>query len=118
MRKKDGGNRENMPGKTYIMGTSWYPMDKAPEVGKALTKAMATPMKFIKSAHLYGTSTEAGAKVVTIYQIENDKLADGLREVVKQFFPYTSIPGFKFQIEVMMTGVEALSIMGLKAPTK
>jgi hypothetical protein len=107
-----------MPGKTYIMGTAWYPADKAPEAGKILVKAMATPMKFIKSAHLYGTSTEAGIKVVTIYQIENEKLADGFREIAKIYYQYCSIPGFRFQIEMMVTGVEALAMMGLRAPTK
>jgi hypothetical protein len=107
-----------MPGKTYIMGTAWYPPDKAPEVGKILVKSMATPMKFIKSSHLYATSTEAGIKTVTIFQIENEKLADGLAEIVRLHNQYTSIPGFRFQIELMIRPVEAFSMIGLKPPTK
>jgi hypothetical protein len=110
-----------MPGKTSVLVTVWFPGDKAIEVGKILVKSLATPFKFVKRVGEapYATGTEAGMKAVTIYDIEDEKLGDGLREIARYLLQFvTSIPGYRYQIEVLATGVEALSMVGLKAPTK
>lgn len=110
-----------MPGKTSILGTVWFPGDKATEVGKIVVKALATPMKFAKrmGEAPYVTSTEAGIKGVTIFEIEDEKLADGIREIVRYYLQLSNaIPGYRWQVEVMSAGVEALSMLGLKAPAK
>jgi len=106
-----------MPGKTSILGTVWFPGDKATEVGKILIKALATPFKFAKRVGEapYATRTEAGIKSVTICEIEDEKLAEGLREIVRYLLQFSNaIPGYRWQAEVLLTGVEALSMIGLK----
>jgi len=110
-----------MPGKTSILATVWFPGDKATEVGKIVVKALSSPMKFAKRTGEapYVTSTEAGIKGVTIYEIEDEKLAEGLREIERYYVQLSNaIPGYRWQLEHMLAGVEALSMLGLKAPTK
>jgi hypothetical protein len=110
-----------MAGKTSLLVTVWFPGDKATEVGKILVKSLATPFKYVKRVGEapYATSTEAGMKSVTIYEIEDEKLADGLREITRYLIQFaTAIPGYRYQAEFLVTGTEALSLVGLKAPTK
>ena len=99
----------------FVMTTMTYPLDKVTEVGKTFTKLPPRP-PFINRVGLYVISTELGIKAYGLYEIEDEKLAEGLRETVKRLSNYKDIVGFRFKIETLLTAEEAMSLVGLAPP--
>jgi len=100
----------------FVMVTHTYPLDKATEVGKAFTK-LPPRSPFIKRVGLYSIlSTELGVKNYGLYEIEDEKLAEGLREMTKRLLNYKDVVGFGFKIEPLLTPEEALPFLGLAPP--
>lgn len=72
----------------FVMVTSTYPPDKGTEIGKAFIKNMETPLPSFVKFTVYVCSTEIGIKGYVLYEIEDEKLAEGLREVVRRHVTY------------------------------
>jgi uncharacterized protein (UPF0371 family) len=100
------------------MVTEWVPFEKGPEVVKLYPKIAQKPLKVLKRVgnSPYATTTEAGIKSVGIYEVEDAKLAEGIREAITRRSQYTAIPGYKLQIEVAYTVAEAMIL--IQAGTK
>lgn len=94
------------------MATTTYPPDKATEMLKIFTKLPPRP-SFIKRVGLYTNSTELGIKAYGIYEIEDEKLAEGIREMVKRLSSYKDVVGCRFKIETLLTTEEVLPLLGL-----
>lgn len=101
-----------------IMVTEWVPFEKGPEVAKIYPKIAQKPLKVLKRVGVspYATTSEAGIRSVAIYEVEDAKLADGIREVLTRRSPYTAVSGYKLQVEVVTPIGEAIAL--LQAPTK
>ena len=97
----------------FVMVISTYPHDKATEVGKAFIKNMENPLPSFVKFVVYVTSTELGIKGYVLYEIEDEKLAEGIREVVKRHVTYQNIVGYRWNIETLLTAEEALPMIGL-----
>ena len=100
----------------FVMVTSTYPHDKAIEVGKAFIKTLETPLPSFVKFTVYVCSTELGIKGYVLYEIEDAKLAEGLREVVKRHVTYQNIAGYRWKVETLLTAEEALPLVGLAPP--
>ena len=100
----------------FVLVTSTYPHDKAIEVGKAFIKTLETPLPSFVKFTVYVTSTELGIKGYVLYEIEDKKLAEGIREVIKRQVAYHNIVGYRWNIETLLTAEEALPLVGLAPP--
>ena len=97
----------------FFLTTSTYPADKAYEVVAVFQKAAATPLpSFMKRLYVLNTAAgELGIKVVGLYEVADDKVADGWRELAKYFIQFYGIQGFRYSVEPMMTAQEAIPLL-------
>jgi len=90
----------NEVAKKYIEMVKKYPAD--PSLGEMLT--------------LGTRATLEGIKVVSIGSIAKGKVEEALSNLATQYQEYTSIEGFKWQVEMLMDMAEAYKAVGMTAP--
>ena len=102
-----------------IMITSWIPQGKETEVGENYLEVMHEfPGKsFEKSVLPLGVvSTKEGTKVVSIIKVEEGSYEKAINRITKRMLKLSSSNGLKYQIETLLSGIEALSLIGLQVP--
>jgi hypothetical protein len=104
----------------YIITTSLYPSDKAPEVAKRYLEAM---QKYPIDESLENPvvpaavkGTQQGIKVLIILESKKGKLEEAYARSVSRNVMFQSIPGFESSTEVHYTLTEALTAIGMSLP--
>lgn len=99
----------------FIVITVTYPFDKAVQMSKKFIKAMEIPLpSFIKRLYVLSSpGGELGMKVIGIYEVENAKLTEGLKELTKSMVQYYDVEGFRYCIEPMLLAAEAIALLGI-----
>jgi hypothetical protein len=90
----------------FIMTRSIYPPAKAVEMSKRFIKAGTNPFpSFMKRLYVLTSSEGAdGIAVISLYDVEDAKIADAYKEFMKYFSQY-------FDIKPMMTAQEAIPLI-------
>jgi len=104
----------------YLLATVWFPPHKGEEVGK---KFLEIAKKFPEDRSL-GKSvldgalmrTKDGIKAITISEVKEGKLDDGLARISEILALYSEIEGVNSRVDTMATLIESLEIVGLKPP--
>ena len=102
-----------------ILLTTWCPLGKAEEAGKAYLEVRKTPLdrNLAKRVVPIGLKlTEDGIRNIAIYEPKPGKLEEALAELTKRVLPFGEIEGYKIEIETLLTGTEAMPLVGLKMP--
>ncbi len=104
-----------------VMTTVWIPHAKASEAGKLFIEASKKfPGDRSLSKDLLNNAvaaTKEGYKVVSASEIKEGKLNAFIAQLNKTLlFIANGIEGYKYQVEVMSSIVEAMDILGLKPP--
>lgn len=102
-----------------IMTTTWYPHGKEREAGEIFVELKnKLPTKHFEEPILsIGVSaTRDGIKVISIDKIKEGQYEKALRLITKRMLEFTNIKGFKYEIETLLTGSEAMSLIGLGVP--
>jgi hypothetical protein len=99
----------------FIVMTTTYPPDKAIEVARAFIKSTEMPFTYLKRIQtLTSTHQELGIKALSIFEVHDDKVPDGFKELTKRVVElFYSIEGLRYQIEPMLTGEEAIPLLPL-----
>jgi hypothetical protein len=98
-----------------IVLTSTYPPDKATAVAKAFIKSAEAPFTYLKRVQVLTTAhQELGNKVLSIFEVDDDKVPDGVKELTKRLAElFFSIEGYRYQIELALTAEEAIPLLPL-----
>ncbi|MBY8981247.1 MAG: hypothetical protein KGD72_12720 [Candidatus Lokiarchaeota archaeon] len=104
----------------YLLATVWFPPHKGEEVGKKfleITKKFPEDRSLGKSV-LDGAlmRTKYGIKAITISEVKEGKLDDGLARVSEILALYSEIEGVNSRVDTMATLVESMEMVGLKPP--
>ena len=99
----------------FLVMTMTYPPDKAIEVTKTFIKSTEMPFTYIRRVNtLTSAHQELGMKVLGIYEVDDDKVPDGLKELTKRLAElFYGIEGLKYQIEPTLTAEEAIPLLPL-----
>ena len=99
----------------FILVTTTYPPNKATEVARAFIKSTEKPFTHIKRLHaLTSTQHDLGIKALNIFEVDDDKVPDGVKELMKRIAElFFDIEGFRYQIEPMLTAEEAIPLLPL-----
>jgi hypothetical protein len=104
----------------YIIVTSWFPANKAKEVGKKVIEAASKypPDRTLTKTVLQGgmRATKDGLKLYVINEVKEGKYKEAIAHISKTMLFYAEIEGFKYEIETLMSAVEAMPLIGLKMP--
>jgi hypothetical protein len=104
----------------YLVTTSLYPSDKAPEVAKRYLEALT---KYPPDENL-GTElvpaavkgTHQGIDVIGISEVKKGKLEEAYLRTVNMMAMFHTIPGFEYTIETYLKVEEALAVIGMSIP--
>ena len=97
----------------YVLVTVRYPTFKAPEMGKKYLELMkGTLPEFLKVVNTFVTAVE-GIKVYTLYEIDDEKMFEGVKAIGKRMAGYFDVEGFIYTLEPLIEAKDALSMIGL-----
>ena len=97
-----------------IITETSFPPESSKDIGKVLLKQMGKMPEFITVRGPY-THSESGKGIsgLALYECDNAKLAEGLKEVSKRMIEYFEVKGFTYSIKVWAEPGEALKSLGL-----
>jgi hypothetical protein len=103
------------------MTTVWIPHAKASQAGKLFLEALKKfPDDRSLAKNLLNNAVKAtkeGYKVVIADEIKEGKLKEYIAQANKQLIFFAeNMEGYKYEVEVMSSLVEAMAILGLKVP--
>ncbi|MBY8981179.1 MAG: hypothetical protein KGD72_12375 [Candidatus Lokiarchaeota archaeon] len=103
-----------------IVSTTWFPTGKSSEVGKKYLEVMKQfpPDKTIAKAivRIGVRTTKDGMKAFSIFEVKEGKLKEFMDIAYKQILMFSEIEGYKSEMELYMSGAEALPLIGLEMP--
>jgi hypothetical protein len=93
-----------------------YPPDKASELGPIAVKVFPTLPKYIRRVgdSPYCFATESDYMNIVVYEIEDAKVGDAVKEITKYHHQFCAIPGFKWAMYNAIPLKDAMPIIGLK----
>ena len=99
----------------FVLLTMTYPNDKAQELGKKYLELIKSPPpSYLKISHIFAaTDPLYGIKGYVLYEIEDDKLFDGIKTIGKRMGAFRDIKGWKYNVEPLLEVKDALSLIGL-----
>jgi len=87
-----------------------YPQDKAEEFLKFYLSGKAPKYPdYVKRIHQW-IVPDYVYKVYNIYELPEDKLYEGMKGIAKRFSAYAAFKGYKFKIEPLIEGSEAIEL--------
>ena len=103
-----------------VMSTSYFPAAKSAEVGKKYLEVLKKypPDRSISKVILRVAVriTPDGMKAFSISEVKEGKFNVFMKQAYEQILLYSDIEGYRSEIEVFMTGTEALPLVGLDMP--
>ena len=102
-----------------ILIKTWFPPHKAEETAKVYMEELKThrPDRALgKSLATVIKSDKNGIVSLEIFEVKEGKLEDALTHYHDVQIMYHNIEGFRYEIEVWRTTVEAMALLGMKPP--
>jgi len=90
-----------------------YPTESVNEVAKRFLEAPALPDYLVRRGPYVAASRERGIQTISLYELDNAKLADGLQAVGNYMTTFFGVPGFKYEFLPYMEIAEALKTIGM-----
>jgi hypothetical protein len=103
------------------MITSWIPQGKETIVGKKYTEVMREypGESFEKAVLPMGVvSTEKSTKVISIVSVKEGEYERAIKRITKRMLSLSTVADLNYQIETLLSGKEALDLIGLGIPKK
>ena len=104
----------------YLITTSTYPSDKAAEVAEQYLQAME---KYPNDDNLEidiipgaVKSNHQGIRVLGITEVKEGKLEEAYKKKVQRMVSFQGIQGFEYSIDINLTIIEALGMLGISPP--
>lgn len=105
---------------SYLITTSKYPSDIAGEVAEQYLEALKKyPIDDSLETELVPAavkSTHQGLTILGITEVKEGKLDEAYKNKVKFMVLFQKIQGFEYTIDVNLTVIEALGMLGISPP--
>ncbi len=101
------------------MITTWISQGNEKEVGNKYVEIInqMPSQSFEKALLPLGvTSTKEGTKVISLIEVKGGHYEKGLNLIMKRMLTLSEVKGIKYEIETLMSGKEAMSIIELDMP--
>jgi hypothetical protein len=102
----------------YLVVQSCYPLTSGAQVGK---KYLEVNEKYPPDESLAKpvvpaavTTSQKGRQVISINEVEKEKVGDAIEDAERRMFEFRNIEGFTFEIKIWLKVEEALKLAGLE----
>jgi hypothetical protein len=96
-----------------IISNVTYPPESTKEIAKRYLKAPVLPDFLNKKGPYISSSKDGGMNSITFYELENNRLAEGLRVIGESLAIYFGVPGYQYDLKPYFELEEGLQILGL-----
>ena len=96
-----------------IVSNVTYPPESTREIAIRYLKAPVIPEYLTKRGPYISASKIDGMNSITFYELDDSKMAQGLKAIAESLSIYFGVPGFKYNIKTYFELEEGLSILGL-----
>ena len=96
-----------------IISNVIYPPESTKEIAKRYLMAPVLPEFLNKKGPYVSASKKDGMNSITYYELDNDRLAEGLKAIGESLAIYFGVPGYKYDIKPYFELEEGLAILGL-----
>ena len=88
----------------FLVTTAVFSPDKSQKIAEKYIEVAAKELPpFLKRLHaLVNSNMEEGIKVLSIFEVDDANIKDGIIEITKRCVQFNAIQGFRFEIETMM----------------
>lgn len=102
-----------------IILESWFPHGKSEAVGKKfieVVKKLPPDRTISKEVLIAIDATVKGMHTIGAYEVKDGKEKEALLRLSEAALMYTDIEGYTYSLKTYLSAVEAMPIIGLKAP--
>ncbi len=96
-----------------IISNVTYPPESSHEIAKRFLTAPALPEFLTKRGPYISTNRSEGVHSMTLYEVDNSRLAEGLQEVGRSLAIYIGVPGYSYDILTYYETEEGLRMIGM-----
>ena len=96
-----------------IISNVTYPPESAREIAKRFLTAPVLPEFLHKRGPYISANRPEGVHSMTLYEVDNSRLAEGLQAVNKSLAVYFGVPGYSYDIIPYYETEEGLRILGM-----
>lgn len=96
-----------------IISNVTYPPESAREIAKRFLTAPALPEFLNKRGPYISANRPEGIHSMTLYEVDNSRLAEGLQAVSSSLAVYFGVPGYSYDIIPYYETEEGLRILGM-----
>ena len=90
-----------------------YPPESANQIAKRFIEAPPLPAYITRKGPYVSSELTEGILSLNIYEMDNDRLAEGMAFVADAMTTYFGVPGFTYSIRQYLEVQEALSLLGM-----
>ncbi len=96
-----------------IISNVFYPPESAREITKRFLTAPVLPDFLHKIGPYVSTGRTEGVHSITLYEVDNARLAEGLQAVGDSLAIYIGVPGYTYDIKTYFEVEEGLRMLGM-----
>ena len=97
-----------------IITKSAYPSESAKEMAKRFLEAPQIPEFMTRQGPYVNSNLSDGIAIVTFYELDNSKLAEGMLFIGNYYATFFGVPGFKYEITPHFDVMEGLKMIGME----
>lgn len=97
-----------------IISTVAYPTTGTKEMAKRFLKAPPVPDYMTRKGPYISANTTDGIFIISVYELEKSKVAEGMESLGKYMAIFFEVPGFKYEIKPFFDIAEALKTIGME----
>ena len=90
-----------------------FPAESGKEVGECFLKVPELPEYMIRRGPYISSNNIDGVKSLSIYELDNAKLADGMLFISESLAGFFDVPGFAYEVMAYNEIEEGLKMVGL-----
>ena len=96
-----------------IVTTVSYPTERAKEMGERFLQVSPLPDFLSRKGPFFSSNTKRAVNSLSVYELDNDKLAEGMTAVSEYITGFFGIPGFSYEIKLSLEVDESLKMVAL-----
>jgi hypothetical protein len=96
-----------------IVSQLCYPPESANQIAKRFIEAPPLPDFMTRKGPYVDSELDQGVRTLSIFELDNRRLADGIAFVADYMTTFFGVPGFSYRIRQYFEVDEALKLLGL-----
>lgn len=96
-----------------IIAKVQFPPEAAQETAACFLKAPERPDYMVMKGPYFASNISGGITAITLYELDNSKIGDGMEFLSNHYASYFGIPGFRHEIRPFLEVEEALKSIGI-----